>query len=141
MISVIVCVIGIIISALSAFLIKKRINQINDLPTTILSTLEKEQQVASLNTRLYIALGCIGANVLNFILPDGLLKFMIPVVSVFVIGFIMSSTMEEADEFNVTKDEIDVYMEEQERRKKEADEQKKAMEEERKRRREQKDNQ
>ena len=114
-----ICILSILASVVSAFITYRRIKQIDDLPEVAISAQEKEKYNETLTRYIYVLLGAIILNVINIFLPDGLLKFVIPLVSVIIIGVILSSIMEDADAYDLKKDDVEVYLEEQEKRKEE----------------------
>ena len=135
-----ICILSILASVVSAFITYRRIKQIDDLPEVAISAQEKEKYNETLTRYIYVLLGAIILNVINIFLPDGLLKFVIPLVSVIIIGVILSSIMEDADAYDLKKDDVEVYLEEQEKRKEEIKRQKELMEAEQKKRREAREN-
>lgn len=135
-----ICILSILASAVSAFITYRRIKQIDDLPEVAMSAQEKEKYSETLTKYIYILLGAVVLNVINIFLPDGLLKFIVPLVSVIVMGVILSSIMEDADAYDLKKDDVEIYLEEQERRKEEVKRQKELMEAEQKKKREAREN-
>lgn len=135
-----ICILSILASVVSAFITYRRIKQIDDLPEVAISAQEKEKYNETLTRYIYVLLGAIILNVINIFLPDGLLKFVIPLFSVIIIGVILSSIMEDADAYDLKKDDVEVYLEEQEKRKEEIKRQKELMEAEQKKRREAREN-
>lgn len=137
-ITLVICVIAIIISGVAVFLVRNRINQISQMPPEVFTRKEKETYLKELSIRLYIVLGFLVVSFINILLPDGLLKFIIPLLCAVVVGTLLSSIFEEVDSFDMTKDDVDIYLEEQEKRKNDMKKQRELMEEENRRRKEQK---
>lgn len=135
-ITLIICVLSILFSAIAMLLIRKRRQNLMSLPDSILSENDKEESADTLSKRIYVTIGCLGVSVINTFIPDGTIKFMIPILAIIVAGLMFSSTMEEMDAFDFKKDDVDIYLDQQEKRKEERKEQKAKMEEARRQKRE-----
>lgn len=123
-ITIIICVISILVSALSVHFTKKRITQIGELPKTVLSEDQKEENIKSLTIQLYVMLGGFVLSAINIFLPDGLLKFLIPILVILIVGYLLINIMAEIDAFDVKKDDVDIYLERQQLKRDELQKQK-----------------
>lgn len=135
-ITLIICVLSILFSAIAMLLIRKRSQNLMSLPDSILSESDKEESANTLSKRIYVTIGCLGVSVVNAFIPDGTIKFMVPILAMIVAGLMLSSTMEEMDAFDFKKDDVDIYLDQQEKRREERKEQKAKMEEARRQKRE-----
>lgn len=135
-ITLIICVLSILFSAIAMILIRKRSQNLMSLPDSILSENDKEESANTLSKRIYVTIGCLGVSVINTFISDGTIKFMVPILAMIVAGLMLSSTMEEMDAFDFKKDDVDIYLDQQEKRKEERREQKAKMEEARRQKRE-----
>lgn len=109
--SLIVCLISLIISAVATVIIRKRIVQIQDLPDTVIEEKERNNYVNTLTQKCYFTIIATVLNIINIFLPDSPLKFIVPALGIVICCYFLVGIMDEIDIFNVKKDDADVFQE------------------------------
>ena len=100
--------ISFLLIVVSAFFNARRYNNIYSLPTSVISKATKKENLEKLKMNRYGFYIAAGLNVVNMLLPNGLLKFAIPAITIIFTTTVLISLFEEIDTFNVTKGEVDL---------------------------------
>ena len=122
-------IIAIILVIVSMYFNAKRYNNIFSLPTSVINKKVKANNLKKLSNNRYVFYILGALCLLNLFFPDGLLKFVIPGISIVIITNILISLFEEIDYFNVTASEVNTIQDFKEKRREDVMNRSKAREE------------
>lgn len=94
----------------------KRHKNIEELPTTVISKSVKISNLNKLQKNTKIFKVALILNIINLLVPNGLLKFLLPALTIVLVSNILVQLFEEIDTFNITKGQIDMVDEFKEKR-------------------------
>lgn len=122
-------IIAIILVIVSMYFNAKRYNNIFSLPTSVINKKVKANNLKKLSNNRYVFYILGALCLLNLFFLDGLLKFVIPGISIVIITNILISLFEEIDYFNVTASEVNTIQDFKEKRREDVMNRSKAREE------------
>ena len=122
-------IIAIILVIISMYFNAKRYNNIFSLPTSVINKKVKADNLKKLSNNRYVFYVLGALCLLNLFLPDGLLKFVVPGISIIIITNILLSLFEEIDQFNVTATEVNAIQDFRDKRREDVMNRSKAREE------------
>lgn len=122
-------IVAIILVIVSMYFNAKRYNNIFSLPTSVINKKVKADNLKKLSNNRYVFYILGALCLLNLFFPDGLLKFVIPGISIVIITNILLSLFEEIDYFNVTAGEVSAIQDFKEKRREDVMNRSKAREE------------
>ena len=122
-------IIAIILVIVSMYFNAKRYNNIFSLPTSVINKKVKTDNLKKLSNNRYVFYILGALCLLNLFVPDGLLKFVVPGISIVIITNILLSLFEEIDYFNVTAGEVSAIQDFKEKRREDVMNRSKAREE------------
>ena len=122
-------IIAIILVIVSMYFNAKRYNNIFSLPTSVINKKVKADNLKKLSNNRYVFYILGALCLLNLFCPDGLLKVVIPGISIVIITNILISLFEEIDYFNVTASEVNTIQDFKEKRREDVMNRSKAREE------------
>lgn len=122
-------IVAILLIIISMYFNARRYNNIFSLPNSVINKKVKEDNLKKLSNNKYVFYILGALCLLNFFLPNGLLKFIVPAIVIIITTNILISLFEEIDCFNVTVDEVNAVQDFKEKRNAEIRKRAKAREE------------
>lgn len=101
-------IVSLVLIVVTMYFNVRRHNNIFSLPTYVISKKIKNDNLKKLKNNSYIFYVLLALNVVNLFLPNGLLKFVLPAVSIVIVTNILIQLFEEIDTFNVSKEDVNV---------------------------------
>ena len=117
---------SLLITIITYFFNTKRINDIRDLPTEMISKKDKKDNLVMLDKNKKILNIILILNAINLILPNTLFKLFIPSFTIVISTNLWIQLFDEIDTFSATKGEFNVILDYNKKQKEEV--QKKAQE-------------